>query len=85
MRTTDDPVREHDRLHSLPHDELEDGIGGLAQSLFGFTLPYPTYVPGWKIIVVTVALFFVFATVYGGLMSWNERVRGLATVLRRFR
>jgi hypothetical protein len=58
--------------------DLEDGIGGLAQSLFGFALPYPTYVPGWKIVVVTVALFFVFATVYGGLMSWNERVRGLA-------
>jgi hypothetical protein len=58
--------------------ELEDGIGGLAQSLFGFTLPYPSYVPGWKVIIVTIALFFVFATVYGGLMSWNERVRGLA-------
>jgi hypothetical protein len=58
--------------------ELEDGIGGLAQSLFGFTLPYPTYVAGWKIVIVTIALFFVFATVYGGLMSWNERVRGLA-------
>jgi hypothetical protein len=58
--------------------ELEDGIGGLAQSLFGFTLPYPSYVPAWKILVVTIALFAVFSTVYGGLMSWNERVRGLA-------
>jgi hypothetical protein len=58
--------------------ELEDGIGGLAQSLFGFVLPYPSYVSVWKILLVTVALFFVFATVYGGLMSWNERVRGLA-------
>ncbi len=58
--------------------QLEDGIGGLAQSLFGFSLPYPSYVPGWKIITVCLALFCIFSVVYGGLLSWDERIRGLA-------
>lgn len=61
--------------------QLEDGIGGLAQSLFGFTLPYPNYVSDWKIVVVTFALFFIFSTVYGGLMSSDGRDRGLALAM----
>lgn len=61
--------------------QLEDGIGGLAQSLFGFTLPYPNYVSDWKIVVVTFALFFIFSTVYGGLMSTHARGRGLALAM----
>ncbi len=58
--------------------ELEDGIGGLAQSLFGFSLPYPSYVPTWKIFAVMLALFFIFSTSYAGILSVRERVRGMA-------
>ncbi len=57
---------------------LEDGLGGLAQSLFGFSLPYPSAVSSWKVILVALCIFFIFSAVYAGLMSWNERVRGLA-------
>jgi hypothetical protein len=57
--------------------ELEDGIGGLAQSLFGFSLPYPSYVPVWKVGMVMLALFFIFTTIYSGLMSLDDRERGL--------
>jgi len=55
---------------------LEDGIGGLAHSLFAFPLPYPEYVARWRVVVVVVALFAMFVTVYGGLMAYEERTRG---------
>lgn len=55
---------------------LEDGIGGLAHSLFAFPLPYPEYVARWRVMVVVVGLFLMFVTVYGGLMAYEERTRG---------
>jgi len=57
---------------------LEQGIGALTQSLFAFPLPYPEHVEVWRMVAVAVAMFLMFATVYGGLLSGDERVRGLA-------
>ncbi|MEM6290791.1 MAG: hypothetical protein AAGA54_05980 [Myxococcota bacterium] len=65
-------------VHPLGFGQLEDGLGGIAQSLFGFSLPYPTFVSGWKILGVCLAVFCIFSAVYGGLLSWDERLRGLA-------
>jgi hypothetical protein len=57
---------------------IEDSIGPLAQSLCGFTLPYPSYVEGWKITVVVFAIFFVLNTAYTCLLSAPDRERGIA-------
>ena len=65
-------------VHPLGFGKLEDGVGGIAQSLFGFSLPYPTFVAGWRVVVVCIAVFFILSVVYGGLLSWDERLRGLA-------
>ena len=65
-------------VHPLGFGKLEDGVGGLAQSLFGFSLPYPTFVASWRVVVVCLAVFFILSVVYGGLLSWDERLRGLA-------
>ena len=58
--------------------ELEDDVGGLAQSLFGFPLPYPNYVSDPKLFASMVGLFFIFAVVTAGLLSSTERPRGIA-------
>lgn len=60
---------------------LEDGIGGLAQSLFAFPLPYPEYVAPWRVYAVCSGLFVMFLTVYGSLMAVEDRVRGTALAL----
>ncbi|MBV1861487.1 MAG: hypothetical protein KUG77_23915 [Nannocystaceae bacterium] len=65
-------------VHPLGFGKLEDGIGGVAQSLFGFSLPYPTFVASWRVVMVCIAVFFILSVVYGGLLSWDERLRGLA-------
>ncbi len=57
--------------------ELEDGLDGLTQSLFGFPLPYPTYVASWKVLAVMLAVFFIISTVYASLVSSKERDVGL--------
>lgn len=61
--------------------ELEAGLGGLAQSLFAFSLPYPSYVPAWQVWVVMLGLFAMFATAYGGIVSAGQRTRGVALAL----
>lgn len=61
--------------------ELEAGLGGLAQSLFAFSLPYPSYVPAWQVWVVMLGLFAMFATAYGGLVAAGQRTRGMALAL----
>lgn len=61
--------------------ELEAGLGGLAQSLFAFSLPYPSYVPAWKVWGVMLGLFAMFAAAYGGLVTPGQRVRGVALSL----
>lgn len=65
-------------VHPLGFGKLEDGVGGIAQSLFGFSLPYPTFVASWRVVLVCIAVFFILSVVYGGLLSWDERLRGLA-------
>lgn len=61
--------------------ELEAGLGGLAQSMFAFSLPYPTYVVAWEVWLVMLGLFALFASAYGGLVSPGQRVRGIALAL----
>lgn len=65
-------------VHPLGFGKLEDGVGGIAQSLFGFSLPYPTFVASWRVVLTCIAVFFILSVVYGGLLSWDERLRGLA-------
>jgi len=65
-------------VHPLGFGKLEDGVGGIAQSLFGFSLPYPTFVASWRVVLVCISVFFMLSVVYGGLLSWDERLRGLA-------
>jgi len=61
--------------------ELEAGLGGLAQSMFAFSLPYPSYVPAWQVWVVMLGLFAMFSAAYAGLVSPGQRTRGLALAL----
>jgi len=61
--------------------ELEAGLGGLAQSMFAFSLPYPSYVPAWQAWVVMMGLFAMFSAAYAGLVSPGQRPRGLAVAL----
>lgn len=61
--------------------ELEAGLGGLAQSLFAFSLPYPSYVPAWQVWAVMLGLLAMFAAAYGGLVTGGQRVRGVALAL----
>jgi hypothetical protein len=61
--------------------ELEAGLGGLAQSMFAFSLPYPSYVPAWQVWVVMLGLFAMFAAAYAGLVSPGQRARGVALSL----
>lgn len=61
--------------------ELEAGLGGLAQSMFAFSLPYPTYLPAWKVWGVMLGLFAMFGSAYAGLVSSSQRARGLALAL----
>ncbi|MCX4243295.1 hypothetical protein [Paraliomyxa miuraensis] len=61
--------------------ELEAGLGGLAQSMFAFSLPYPNYVPAWQVWGVMLGLFAMFAAAYAGLVSPGNRIRGVALAL----
>lgn len=61
--------------------ELEAGLGGLAQSMFAFSLPYPSYVPTWQVLGVMLGLFAMFATAYAGLVSPGQRSRGVALAM----
>ncbi|MCA9700096.1 MAG: hypothetical protein KC431_21400, partial [Myxococcales bacterium] len=58
--------------------ELEDGLGGLLQSLFGFSVPYPSYVDDVKSAALMMGLFFMFVTVYSALVSGEDRIRGVS-------
>ncbi len=61
--------------------ELEAGLGGLAQSMFAFSLPYPSYVPIWQVWLVMLGLFAMFAAAYAGLVTPGQRPRGVALSL----
>jgi hypothetical protein len=58
--------------------ELEDGLGGLLQSLFGFVVPYPSYVDELRSAAMMMGMFFMFVTAYSALVSAEDRVRGIA-------
>jgi len=61
--------------------EYEAGLGGLAQSVFAFTPPYPTYVASWKVIAVMLGMFGIVSAAYAGLITPGERARGVALAL----
>ena len=61
--------------------EYEAGLGGLVQSMFAFTPPYPTYVEAWKVMVVLLGVFGVVSAAYAGLVTPGERTRGVALAL----
>lgn len=65
-------------LYERGFGELEDGLGGLLQSLFGFQVPYPSYVDDMYSAALMMGLFFMFVTVYAALVSTEDRVRGIA-------
>ncbi|MFO7561159.1 MAG: hypothetical protein R6X02_00845 [Enhygromyxa sp.] len=65
-------------LYQQGFGELEDGLGGLLQSLFGFVVPYPSYVGEVRSAALMMGLFFMFVTVYAALVSAEDRVRGIA-------
>jgi hypothetical protein len=65
-------------LYEQGFGELEDGLGGLLQSLFGFSVPYPSYVDELRSAALMMGLFFMFVTVYAALVSAEDRVRGIA-------
>ena len=65
------------RVYLQRFGDLEGDLGGLVRSLFGFDLPYPGYVPGWKLSAAMLGLFVLFATVAGALISPRDHVRGL--------
>lgn len=65
-------------LYENGFGELEDGLGGLLQSLFGFQVPYPSYVDDLRSAALMMGLFFLVVTVYGALVSAEDRVRGIA-------
>lgn len=59
----------------------EAGLGGLAQSLFSFTPPYPTYVARWQLLGVLIGIFAIVSAAYGGLMTPGHRARGISLAL----
>ncbi len=65
-------------LYEQGFGELEDGLGGLLQSLFGFVVPYPSYVDDLRSAALMMGLFFMFVTVYSALVSAEDRCRGIA-------
>ncbi|MFV8754839.1 hypothetical protein ACNOYE_30195 [Nannocystaceae bacterium ST9] len=65
-------------LYQHGFGELEDGLAGLLQSLFGFQVPYPSYVDSMRSAAFMMGLFFAFVTVYASLVSSEDRVRGIA-------
>ena len=68
-------------LYEHGFGELEDGLSGLLQSLFGFRVPYPPYADDLRSAALMMGLFFVFVTVYAALVSAEDRVRGVALAL----
>jgi hypothetical protein len=68
-------------LYEQGFGEFEDGLGGLLQSLFGFQVPYPSYVDDVRSAALMMGLFFMFTTVYAALVSAEDRTRGIALAL----
>ena len=58
--------------------ELDDDLSGLLQSLFGFVMPYPSYLSLAQVAAMLVGLAFAFITIYASLVSTEDRTRGVA-------
>lgn len=65
-------------LYENGFGEFEDGLGGLLESLFGFVVPYPSYVDDARSAALMMGLFFTLVTVYAALVSTEDRIRGVA-------
>ncbi len=61
--------------------EVEDGLGGLAQSLVGYIPPYPQYVPAWALVVAMIGAFSALHTAAGAMATHDDRDRGSALAL----
>jgi hypothetical protein len=61
--------------------DVEDGLGGLVQSLVGYVPPYPQYVPTWAIIIAMLGAFGALHTAAGAMASHDDRDRGTALAL----
>jgi hypothetical protein len=69
------------RVYLQRFGDLEGDLGGLVRSLFGFDLPYPGYVPEWRLSLAMLGLFVLLTTVSGALISGRDHVRGLGLAL----
>lgn len=61
--------------------EVEDGLGGLVQTLIGFVPPYPQYVPSWALVVAMLGAFSALHTAAGAMATTLDRDRGTALAL----
>ena len=61
--------------------EVEDGLGGLAQSILGFTPPYPEYLSNVSIVTVMLGGFLALQTAGGSMTSNDARDRGIGLSL----
>ena len=69
------------RVYLLRFGDLEGDLGGLVRSLFGFDLPYPGYVPLWKLGGAMLGIFVLLATLSGALISSRDHIRGLGLTI----
>lgn len=69
------------RVYLQRFGDLEGDLGGLVRSLFGFDLPYPGYVPGWRLAAAMLGLFVLLSTVSAALISQRDHLRGLGLAL----
>ncbi len=69
------------RVYLQRFGDLEGDLGGLVRSLFGFDLPYPGYVPGWKLGAAMLGLFVLLTTLSGALISGRDHTRGLGLAI----
>lgn len=69
------------RAYTQRFGELEVAVGGLARSLFGFDLPYPGYLPTWRLAAALLVLFALFSLAVTTLLSRRDHVRGLCLVI----
>jgi hypothetical protein len=69
------------RVYLQRFGDLEGDLGGLVRSLFGFDLPYPGYVPAWRLATAMLGLFVLLTTVSGALISQRDHHRGLGLAL----
>ncbi len=61
--------------------DVEDGLGGLVQSLLGFAPPYPEYLSNPTIVAVMIGIFLAMQTAGGAMTSEDARDRGIGLSL----